>query len=156
MSRNGPEISYLDAAGGLKDKAAAGTHRRRAEPSEMPGALPPARIQWSDVRYASAAIDRSIVEINRKLEFLLLLVETKDFRGMEAHYNYRALLREQTPAGTALPNACRRLDAHRRSVLGVAQRLDGNGEAGRGPWRSTSNACGRGSEVTVSIKPGRK
>ncbi|KAK2039200.1 hypothetical protein LZ31DRAFT_634890 [Colletotrichum somersetense] len=150
----------------------------------MPGAYPQtSQIQWPDVRYASASspsppppqqqqqqapaaagdpavgrllewsadIDRSIVEINRKLDFLLL--ETKDFRGMEAHY--RALLREQTPAGTAPPNACRRLDAHRQSAIEVAQRLNGTAKQ----FESLALDLERlreGSEVTVSIKPGRK
>ncbi|EFQ36010.1 uncharacterized protein GLRG_11154 [Colletotrichum graminicola M1.001] len=146
------------------------------EPTEMPGAYPQtSQIQWPDVRYASgpppeqpapraagdpaverllewgAGIDRSIVEINRKLDFLLL--ETKDFRGMEAHY--RALLREQTSAGTALPNACRRLDAHRQSLLQTVQRLDGTVNQIEGLALDIERLR-EGSEVTVSIKPRRK
>ncbi|KAK1594114.1 uncharacterized protein LY79DRAFT_589287 [Colletotrichum navitas] len=144
-------------------------------PTEMPGAYPQtSQIQWPDVRHASAppqqpapraagdpavgrllewsaGIDRSIAEINRKLDFLLL--ETKDFRGMEAHY--RALLREQTSAGTALPNACRRLDAHRQSVLETVQRLDGTAKQIEGLALDLERLR-EGSEVTVSIKPGRK
>ncbi|KAK1985449.1 hypothetical protein LZ30DRAFT_747149 [Colletotrichum cereale] len=146
------------------------------EPTKMPGAYPQtSQFQWPDVQRASAppaaaaaaaaaadpavgrllewsaGVDRSVAEINRKLDFLLL--ETKAFRGMEAHY--RELLREQTPAGTALPNACRRLDAHRQSVLETVQRLDGTAKQVEGLALDLDRLRG-GSEVTVSIKPGRK
>ncbi|OHW98826.1 hypothetical protein CSPAE12_02516 [Colletotrichum incanum] len=102
----------------------------------MPGPYP----QWPDVQQAStsqesmplivdpavekilnwsAGIDKSIVEINQKLDFLLL--ETKAFRGMEAHYKK---LQEQTPMGTNLSNSCRRLDIHQQNILDTVQKLD--------------------------------
>ncbi|KAK1959967.1 hypothetical protein LY78DRAFT_341727 [Colletotrichum sublineola] len=99
----------------------------------------------------SAGIDRSMAEINRKLDFLLL--ETKAFRGMEAHYG--KLLSEQTSAGTALPNACQRLDAHRQSVFETVQRLDVTAKQVE-DLAGEIDRLREGSEVTVSIKPWRK
>ncbi|TKW55501.1 hypothetical protein CTA1_6906 [Colletotrichum tanaceti] len=67
----------------------------------------------------SAGIDKSIVEINQKLEFLLH--ETKAFRGMETHYKK---LQEQTALGTNLANACQRLDIHQQNILDTVHKLD--------------------------------
>ncbi|WQF85903.1 hypothetical protein CDEST_10917 [Colletotrichum destructivum] len=101
-------------------------------------------LQWS------AGIDKSIVEVNQKLEFLLH--ETKAFRGMETHYKK---LQEQTALGTNLANSCQRLDIHQQNILDTAQKLGKTMKQ----VESLSHDIDRlkdGNEVTVSIKPTRK
>ncbi|GKT70178.1 hypothetical protein ColTof4_02601 [Colletotrichum tofieldiae] len=98
----------------------------------------------------SAGIDNSIVAINQKLEFLLL--ETKAFRGMEAHYKK---LQEQTPMGTNLSNSCQRLDIHQQNILDTVQKLDKTMKQIE-CLTSDIDRLKEGNEVTVSIKSGRK
>ncbi|GKT45186.1 uncharacterized protein ColSpa_05367 [Colletotrichum spaethianum] len=98
----------------------------------------------------SAGIDKSIIDIRQKLEFLLL--ETRAFRGMEAHYKK---LQEQTPLGTSLSNSCQRLDIHQHNVLETAQKFE---KTMKQVARLTVDIdrLKEGNEITVSINSGRK